>query len=248
MAIELLPLLTDEGQPPSQGGDYTPTSTPQTTDVGVALDRFLNANDPNLYPYSLVAMTWDQTSWLTNAWSAFWNGVKGGGQWVGDSFAAFGVDIGRTWRETHDFVDTIITGIGWDTGQPTVIDRLTSIQAGVGGGCWCDTPFDLADPQWTLVATVTFDDAIHWGEQGHVYLVTATTVPTDFPVNPLLGEDVLYRFGWWAPRWGAHKGPRGFLDFEENLCHQNGQLMDGITIYLNRGGSCQLSAYRFVPA
>jgi hypothetical protein len=248
MAIELLPLLTDDSSPPVPGGEFVPPTASTSQEVVDVTAEYLDYLNPDLRPSSLAYMAWQESNWLSGAFSALWGGVKNGLDAASEGFSGIGLDVGRLWRETNDFVETIITGVGWEEGQPTVVERLEAIQAGGSNSWWGTVPFDATSPEWVLVDTDTFTDYTHFTAEAHVYLISLIAPIVSRSEEIIDGETVYFGAGWVAEMADTARGQRSYLDFEENIYHREGHLMRGVMVNLPKGGDGQVAAYKYTPA
>lgn len=248
MAIELLPLLTDEGSPPLPGGEYVPPTATTSQEVADVTAEYLDYLNPDLRPSSLAYMGWLEGSMLHRSWQAFTRALGKAVDAGAETWSEFGNVVGTAIATMQLGIETVGSALGWSEGTPTVIERIDAITTAGGNSWWGTIPFDPTNPEWVLVGTDTFTDYIHFEEEGHVYIIDAIAPITARSEEIIDGEVVYFGLGWWAEMAGDYRGQRGYLDFEKSLAHRDGHLMRGCLVNFPKGGDGQISAYKYTPA
>lgn len=248
MAIELLPLLTDDSPPPVPGGEYIPPTSASDQDTADVIAEYLDYLNPDLRTSSLAYMTWGLAGSVWTAFQQAGSALKTAlGQAGGALESGWGA-LGNAVGAIHTAVDLVQNALGHTPGTATVIERIDAISTGGSNSWWGTVPFDPTNPEWVLVGTDTFTDAIHFEEVGHVYIVTAIAPFASRSEEIIDAETIYFGLGWIAEMAGNYRGQRSYLDFESNVFHREGHLMRGALVNFPKGGDGQISAYRYTPA
>jgi hypothetical protein len=99
---------------------------------------------------------------------------------------------------------------------------------------------------YTLITSTTFDGARAWQQAAELYVVGFDNIPETISEINAAGVHVYHRLGWWAQLNGdlVHTG-RKYLEFEDNICFDDGRNMPGILLYCPKGGSGTIEAWAY---
>lgn len=196
----------------------------------VLLDAIKAKTDVLPFPLNLLTDTWLQAreddidsilAQVANLQSRLVGTTGGGGSAF---FSSDGRQVAETVAELQDAVSA-----GPD---------LTQLRE------WLTLSPDLDDTsRWTSNGVVTGTGDNFVGLQADVYRVTLTAIPPKHPTHPLPGGAVwVPRIAWCSPQRNGANGWRHYLEFGDNLVHDRGVFMAGLTVYAGPGVDWSVNA------